>query len=170
MEVWKDVPGYEGYYRCSNLGNVKSIDRFIEKSGNLIFRKGVLLKPGVRKKYKYIVLSKKSKTKAFLLHQVVAITFMNHIPNGHKIVIDHINNDSLDNRLENLQLITHKENINKDIKRKYSKYPGVSYDKSRNKWISFVRVKGKHKSLGRFKTESEAKEKLDDFKLKNNIK
>ena len=47
----------------------------------------------------------------------------------HKLVVDHINNDPLDNRLENLQLISHRYNLSKDKKGGSSKFTGVSWDK-----------------------------------------
>ena len=40
MEIWKDINGYEGYYQISNLGNVKSIDRF----DGVHDRKGTIIK------------------------------------------------------------------------------------------------------------------------------
>ena len=36
IEDWKDIAGFEGYYQVSNLGRVKSLDRTINKSNNII--------------------------------------------------------------------------------------------------------------------------------------
>lgn len=44
-EVWKDIKDYEGYYQISNLGNVRSLDRWVNKNGTLAFQQGCQLKP-----------------------------------------------------------------------------------------------------------------------------
>jgi len=64
----------------------------------------------------------------------------------------------LNNRLDNLQLITHRENISKDrFRHNYSsKYVGVYWDKSRNKWMARIGINKKMKFLGRFTSELEA--------------
>lgn len=55
-----------------------------------------------------------SKLKSLCVHRVVAAWYMGCVPDG--MVVDHINNDSLDNRLENLQLLSPKQNLNKEQK------------------------------------------------------
>jgi hypothetical protein len=60
-EVWKDIPGYEGYYQVSNLGNVKSLDRYIsyKNTNKLQFKKGVFLKAAISKSgYKNVCICK----------------------------------------------------------------------------------------------------------------
>lgn len=142
-EIFKDIPGYEGLYQVSNLGNVKS----------LRFNKEKLLKQETKKGYKVFYLTNDSKTKQKSLHQLVAMAFLNHIPCGHKLVVDHINNDKLDNRVENLQIITNRENSSKDVKNKTSKYTGVSWDKHRGRWSSKIKINGNTINLGRYKCE-----------------
>ena len=39
IEIWKDIPGYEGLYQVSNLGNVKSLDRIVFNKGNKSLQK-----------------------------------------------------------------------------------------------------------------------------------
>lgn len=143
MEVWKDIPDYQGLYQVSNLGRVKS----------LRFNKEKLLKQEIKKGYKVFYLSKDSKTKQKSSHQLVAMAFLGHVPCGHKIVVDHINNDKLDNRVENLQIITNRENCSKDVKNKTSKYTGVSWDKHRGRWSSKIKINGNTINLGRYKCE-----------------
>ncbi len=72
-----------------------------------------------------------------------------------KIVVDHINNDPLNNKLYNLQLITQRENVSKD-KKGTSKYTGGSWSKTANKWTSNIRINGKIKHLGFYIKEKEA--------------
>lgn len=76
------------------------------------------------------------------------------------MVIDHINRNPLDNRRCNLRVCTQQQNIlNKSMhSNNTSGVPGVSWDKSRNKWHAYIQIDGKFKSLGRFKTIEEAME------------
>lgn len=150
MENWRDVVNYKGYYQVSNLGRVKSLAR-----------KGVLndriLKPGINTHgYYKVVLCKNSKHKARTVHQLVAESFLNHKPDGYKIVVDHIDNQPLNNRVENLQLISQRENSSKDRTNGSSKYVGVSFHKAAQKWMARIAINGKLKHLGYFTTELEA--------------
>ena len=98
-EIWKDIKGYEGLYQVSNLGRVKNVKRnkVLSKRLNklgydsaLLFKNGVGVNHGV--------------------HRLVYEAFVDKIPKG--LEIDHININPTDNRLENLRLVTHKENMN----------------------------------------------------------
>lgn len=156
-EIWKDVPDYEDYYQISNCGRVKSKDRIVKT----VFGKGYRTVKGIIKKnlfdgvYYSTSLSKNGKTKSIRIHLLMAITFLNHKP-SRKLVVDHINNNQKDNRIENLQIITNRENSSKDKHRynKTSKYIGVC--KVRDKWISGIRFNGVKENLGTFDTEIEA--------------
>lgn len=75
------------------------------------------------------------------------------------LVTDHINMDKLDNRKENLRLVTPQQNMwNKKTSRKTpsSIYKGVSYCKQTNKWKVSLTIDGKCKTLGRFREEADA--------------
>lgn len=158
-EIWKDVPNYEGYYQVSDLGRVKSLSRKIWNGKTYRTYEGIILKQLIGTTgYYFVNLSKNSKSKKTKVHQLISIAFLNHKPCGYKMVIDHINNNRLDNRLKNLQLITHRENSSKDRKNKTSKYIGVSWIKSRNKWNSQIVLNKKLNYLGAFNTEEEASE------------
>ena len=147
-EQWEDIPGYVGLYQASTLGRVKSLDRVIVHSnGKEVNYKGKVLNPYVYKHYQMVNLSKNSKVKTITVHQVIAITFLGHKPNEYKIVIDHINNVKTDNRVSNLQLITHRKNCSKDRK-SYSGYTGV-YENG-NKWRARIRIGGKMVNLGSY--------------------
>lgn len=155
-EIWKDVPGYEGSYQVSNLGRVKGLDRKIRHPRNTFrIKKGQHMKQVTnRNGYKTLRLSLYGKTKTFTVHQLVAMAFLNHKPDGtNKIVVDHLNNIRKDNRLENLQLINNRENCSKDLKNGTSKYIGVSWDKQKNKWRSVIKINGRQSFIGRFKCE-----------------
>ena len=157
-EIWKDIPNYEGYYQVSNLGRIKSLERYIKHAyGGLSLKKERILKPGVNSRgYLSFNLLKNGSSKNVTVHSIVAIAFLNHKPDGHKLVVDHIDNDKLNNRLDNLQIITNRENCNKDRNRGLSKYIGVSLHKKTGLWRSRIRIGGKDTSLGYFKSEYEA--------------
>lgn len=161
VEIWKDIPNYEGMYQCSNLGRIKSLPRIISNNLRSYLSKEIIRKPNLGYRgYFRIVLHKDGINKDYAIHQLVAMAFLNHSPNGHNVVVDHINNDKIDNRLSNLQLISHRENGSKDKFRlnKSSKYVGVSFENCTKKWKAVICINKKNKSLGRFKTEIEAHE------------
>jgi len=147
LEIWKDVPGYEGIYMVSQLGRVKSLKFKMRR---------VLSGSFNDKGYRGVDLRKNGERKSFGVHQLVAMAFLGHMRCGHSLVVDHINTDRADNRLCNLQVITHRKNVSKDIKGKTSDYPGVSFNKNANKWVAFMSLNNKTKYLGYFKTEIEA--------------
>lgn len=102
IEVWKDVPGYEGY-QVSNQGNVRSL-RYRGK--NCIH----LLSPGTDKKgYKRVVLSKNKKQTTFQIHRLVATAF---IPNPQNLPqVNHKDKNTGNNRVDNLEWCSVKYNI-----------------------------------------------------------
>lgn len=113
-EIWKDVENYEGFYQVSNLGRVRSLDRFV--NGNHItcdyqFMKGKLLK--LRKnRYGYwiVMLRKNSTYKGFLVHRLVAKAF---IPNPNNLpCINHKDENPGNPIVTNLEWCTSKYNSN----------------------------------------------------------
>lgn len=153
-EIWKDVPNYEGIYQVSNLGRIKSIPRKVCNHQGCHISKEKIMRQQTLKKYKRVVL----KGKSFTTHQLVAMAFLNHIPCGHKLVVDHINDNTQDNRVENLQIITQRENSYKTQRNGTSKYKGVGWSKDKKKWRSYIRLNGVIKHLGYFNNELEASE------------
>ena len=102
MERWKDIPGYEGLYQVSDQGRVR-------------YKKtGWILKQSKSKKGYITVTIKDNSTKVGFrsvgVHRLVYAAFNDPIPEG--MEVNHINQKRDDNRLENLNLLTHKENIN----------------------------------------------------------
>lgn len=101
-EIWKDVVGYEGLYRISNLGRVRSIVR-----GGRINR--ILSQTTHRQGYKEIKLSKNGTCKSFLVHRLVAEAF---IPNPfYKETVNHKDGNKSNNNVQNLEWATIGENI-----------------------------------------------------------
>jgi hypothetical protein len=80
-------------------------------------------------------------------------------------VIDHVNGNKLDNRKENLRIVTHAVNaMNTRRKRinELSSNPGVFYDSKKQKWKAVLRIKDKRNLLGYFSTEEEASKCYQD--------
>ena len=101
-EEWKDVKGYEGLYKVSNLGNVYSYHT-----------KKILKQHSDKYGYRQVVLCFKGKPNCKKVHRLVAIAFIDN-PNN-KPAIDHINGIKNDNKVNNLRWVTNKENSNNPI-------------------------------------------------------
>jgi hypothetical protein len=157
-EIWKDVPGYEGLYQVSNLGRVKSLYRTITTKSGI----SKPIKEKIRKApincygYKITTLSNNGKQKSYSVHQLIAIVFLGHIPSGNKLVVDHIDNNKLNNKLENLQIISNRENSSKDKKGYTSRYIGVRSIKDSKKWKSEISINKRSVYLGTYNCETKA--------------
>lgn len=156
-EIWKEIPEYEGKYDVSNYGRVKSLSRIIMRSGKYPFlSKELMLKQSVHSDgYLGVCLGNKNGRKSIKTHQLVAMAFLGHKRCSFRIVVDHVDNNCLNNKLENLQLITHRDNSIKDrvINHKYS---GVTFEKRRKKWVGRISLNNKHYTTTYFKDEEEA--------------
>jgi hypothetical protein len=129
-----------------------------------------LLKPRIDTTGYFIVgLYKHKMQKKRTIHQLVAVVFLNHKPCGYKLVINHIDFNKLNNNVNNLEIVTSRENANKKHLKSSSKYTGVCYLKDRNKWQSQIIVNGNKIHLGIFKEEKEASNAYQLY-LKNLIK
>ena len=108
LEVWKDIKYYEGIYQVSNFGNVKSL-------GNSFSRKERFLKLSPQSKgYLTVVLQKNATRKMVLTHRLVAEHFIYNTES--KRQVNHINGDKTDNIVENLEWVSHRENLDHAIK------------------------------------------------------
>lgn len=107
-EEWRDVVGYEGLYRVSNLGRVRTLHK--RGGGCLVKAKGGILRPCFIKGYYAIRLRKDGKYKQHQLHRLVAAAFVTN-PNNLPFV-NHIDENGLNNNANNLEWCTHQYNIN----------------------------------------------------------
>lgn len=98
-EVWKSIPNYEGLYEVSSLGRLKSLIR------------NKILSPSKECGYLKTSLRKDGKQRKLAIHQLVAMAFLGHIPCGHKSLVNHINKNKLDNRIDNLKIKSIKNKI-----------------------------------------------------------
>lgn len=109
-EIWKPVEGYEGYYEVSNFARIRSVDRIhIKKNNEKCFYKGVVRKQALRDGYWVCSFSKNNKVKTHIVHRFLCKAFMENPQN--KPFVNHKNGIRSDNRLENLEWVTHRENI-----------------------------------------------------------
>jgi len=145
MEVWKDIDGIDGYM-ISNYGRVKS------NRGLLRIQNG--------RKYKQVTIRRKTYT----IHKLVAESFLGDRPVGY--IIDHIDNDPSNNRLDNLQYTSYKVNNTKD-RRFNTNVRGVHFCKSKNKWICRLTIDKNRIHLGTFNTEKEAIKKINEYGYNN---
>ena len=144
IEIWKPVYGFESQYQVSNLGRIKSL-------GNNFSRKEKILKNIDRLNgYSTVKMSINTPQKTYRIHRLVAIAFLGLDPNQNKLVVDHIDNNKKNNRADNLQVISVRENSSKDQFRhnRSSKYVGV-YKTKKNRYASSIH-------LGCYDTEIEA--------------
>jgi len=108
IEEWRDIEGYEGYYQVSNLGRVRSVDRFDDRGFHQ--RSCILKSTDNGKGYRTVGLTKKAKGKRVRVHRLVAHAF---IPNpDNKPYVNHKDETRDNNNVDNLEWVTHKENIN----------------------------------------------------------
>lgn len=159
VEEWIDISGFEGYYQISNLGRVKSIPRKIKNNGGFYISKEFNLKLSSRDgRYLNVNLYKNNSYKIFRVHTLVAIAFLNYRSDTKpKMVVDHINNNSKDNRASNLQIISQRVNAFKDsTQKRYSQFIGVSFSLPLKKWRARAIVGGKEMHLGYFSIEKDA--------------
>ena len=129
-EIWKDVVGYEGLYQVSNLGRVKSMERYVHKNSggriknayNAHIREKVLTNTKNSKNYLTVTLSKDKTPDIFFVHRLMAMAFLpnpynlsdvNHKDENPSNNFIYINEDgSVDYEKSNLEWCTHKYNCN----------------------------------------------------------
>ena len=115
MELWKDVVGYENLYEVSNLGNIRSKERYVKytkwkKENQYQLRKSkVIAKIKTKNGYIRVMLSNNGKHKQELLHRLVAQAFIPN-PNNYEQV-NHINCNKEDNSCSNLEWCSCKMNM-----------------------------------------------------------
>lgn len=142
-EKWKPIIGYKGIYEISSFGRVQSHR----------FDKVIILKFGLDNQgYHHVGLHLDGVNKTVKIHKLVAIHFLGHTPCGYKLVINHLDNNRINNFYLNLEETTQRKNCYTHHKGT-SKYKGVHWSKDRKRWVSSIRINGKKNILGRFKNE-----------------
>ncbi len=114
-EIWKDIPGYEGRYKVSSLGRIKSLERKVRGVNHYSGRDFLrtvperILRPGQYCKSGHLSVVLEHGGNGQPVHQLVMKAFIGNPPDGMEVL--HINGDPTDNRLKNLRYGTRTENI-----------------------------------------------------------
>ena len=113
-EIWKPLAGYEDSHEASNLGRIRSIDRVINSGSRWgrrpEKRKGrVLWQLTNPDGYQCVRIKKNSKVKEYRVHRLVALTFLG-APLDDSMEVNHKDGNKKNNRVDNLEWVTHREN------------------------------------------------------------
>jgi hypothetical protein len=169
-EIWKNVVGFEGLYMVSNFGRIKNLPKQINNGNSIYLSKEKIKKETINKQgYSTITLTKNNKGKRFLLHRLIAESFIPNIEK--KRVVNHIDNNPKNNKVSNLEWVTHRENTCHQIKKQNcsSIYIGVTLHKKRNKWGASIVINKKNINLGRYNTQEDAYLARVNYEKENKI-
>lgn len=114
-EEWRAIPGYEGFFEASKLGRIRSCARWYLHRGFPRHMKGRILKAYRSRGWGgYIVASlrmgqKHRQSKKIFTHKLIALTFIGPLPEGKEV--NHIDSNRTNNRVTNLEYLTHQENM-----------------------------------------------------------
>ena len=136
-----DIPGFPNY-GADKKGNIYSYN--YRRGGEM-----KMLKPQKHTEgYSIVTLFADGKQKVCYVHRLIAKTFIPNTKN--KKMLDHINHDKKDNRVENLRWVPRQENAWN------TKATGTTFVKSRNTWMARITKNGETTYLGHFETQEEA--------------
>ena len=136
-EIWKDIPGYEGYYQASNLGNIKSLPKFKKIFENKKYKTKtkILCVEKNSRGYNRVWLIKNGERKRFFVHRLIAETF---IPNPeNKPCVNHIDCNIENNKADNLEWCTQKENSEYAVSLGRTKWSEKQKENHRQKFKKF---------------------------------
>lgn len=158
VEEWKTIEGYNGIYQASSFGNIRSLN--YNRTGISRLLKLTIGTNGKAhnkdKGYFQVNLYCNGIGCCKRVHVLVAEAFLGHNRSETGLLINHIDINTFNNRVDNLEIIANRENTNKKHLPHSSEYTGVSWHKNRKKWQSQIIDKGKSKYLGLYKLEIEA--------------
>lgn len=111
-EIWKDIPGFEGKYKASSRGRIKSVGRFINTNGGKWWKPSRILKQSVSTHgYPKITLGlgKRKEQVSMYTHKLVVMAFFGNAPLN-KNCVAHYDGNKKNNHVSNLRWATWKEN------------------------------------------------------------
>ena len=110
MEIWKDIKGFEGYYQVSNMGRIKSLERWVirNKKGRLHVKARIIKGCIETRGYSAVTLTNNGKRTYARIHRLVADAFLNNPFN--KPEVNHIDGNKQNNKVSNLEYCTRIEN------------------------------------------------------------
>jgi hypothetical protein len=102
-EIWKKIPNFSGY-EASNLGRLRSLN--YKRSGKIKVLKPTQSSDGYMKT---VLIDDKGEYRSWTVHLFVMMAFIGVKPEG--LEVNHKNGDKTDNRVDNLEYVTHKYNV-----------------------------------------------------------
>ena len=143
-ETWKDIPGFDNY-QASSIGRIRKICKGIPELRKIHMG---------NKGYCTVNIYNNGKNTVKTVHRLVLKAFKGESD----LHCDHINMIKSDNRLENLEYVTQRENNARrhNSEKSTSEYLGVSKSKRGGKWVAFIGFEGRNINLGSFNNEKEA--------------
>jgi hypothetical protein len=147
-EIWKDIKGYEGFYQISNLGRIKSLERYRKYRGNFkaIVRERILKLKVDKEGYSHVSLSKRGDVKFFKVARLVAQAFIINCNNYPQV--NHIDGNKSNDLVSNLEWVTASQNcqhaydIGLSIPQIGEKHSQVKLNKEKIKDIRFLHKLG----------------------------
>lgn len=155
MEIWKPVKNYEDSYEVSSMGRVRQLKtkKILKQRKNSGFQLVLCLSDGYN-------------NGIYSVRNIVAESFLNYNKKSNKVV-DHIDWNTFNNSVENLQLIL-KTEYNKKQRYNEQRKDGVMHVRAINKWMATFTYENESIYLGSFDTEKEALEAIESkFKKKH---
>lgn len=146
MEIYKNINGFNDY-SINKEGVVLS-----HKNKKTKILKQILGNDG----YLFVCLYGENGMCTKKVHKLVAESFLNHVPCGHKLVVNHKDFNRLNNNIKNLEIVTTRENTNRKHIKSKSIFVGVSWHESCSKWRAGIKINGIRKHLGLFENEIDA--------------
>jgi len=111
QEQWKDIPDYEGIYQASDLGRIKSLDRLVRhRNIYALLKSRIYTISLLNNKYLNVGLNKNGKQRTFLVHRLIALSFIPNPENKPEVNHKGEKPNKLDNRVWMLEWATKKEN------------------------------------------------------------
>lgn len=105
MDLWRDIPDFEGLYQASANGEIRSLYT------------NIILKPEISKNgYCKVTLCKDKKRKLLSIHRLVAMTYLDNY--SENLQVNHKDGNKQNNNVSNLEMVTCKENIQHSFKNK----------------------------------------------------
>lgn len=111
-EMWKDIPGWEGYYQASTMGRIKYLQNYVRCRKNALrtIKEHICKQSFLCTGYLRVTLHVKNTKRGYMVHRLIALTFL-HNPNNEGYV-DHIDTNIVNNCSNNLKWVSQKENCN----------------------------------------------------------
>lgn len=164
-EEWRDITGYEGIYKVSNMGRVLSLERLVWNGKGYKTEPQKILKQGRNHKgYPIVYLSKDAKQKTISVHRLMAKAF---IPNPlNKPQVNHIDGVKTNNIVSNLEWCTNQENQEHAVLLKLNDHTKYDSGKPKRAVLKVDQITGE--VLGRYGSIAEASRAIG-HRSKSNI-